>query len=248
MKFALAIDDRCGGGPVKRNHGIKLAAVFFLFLLPSTAAAQYENQDLKSGKKTITKIVIMPPAASLVKSGMKGQEPLVEEAKLFEGGLSVELAEILSGKGFTVTQGAAAFISHEEDSNLKYALSNLQTRYDQVEVQLKKKPKDVRKGRFTLGDEVTNFAPGASADALVLVRANGVVPTAGMKTFVVLSGIGYTRNYARLGISVVDAQTGTILYFANPSITGNFVGKPESMKNSIENSLKEFPVPLHAKK
>jgi hypothetical protein len=233
---------------VKRKMNIQMAAFFFLCLLPCTVAAQYEHQDLKSGRKMITNIAILPPAASLVKSGMKGQEPLVEEAKMLEGGLSIELMEILSGKGFNVTQSAAAFDSLEENTNLKYALSNLQTRYDQVEVLLKKKPKDVRKGRFTLGDEVTNFTPGASADALVFVRANGVVPTAGMKTFVVLSGIGYTRNYARLGISVVDAQTGTILYFANPSITGNFVGKPGSMKNSIENSLKEFQTPLHAKK
>jgi hypothetical protein len=233
---------------VKRKINIQTAAFFFLCLLPCTVAAQYEHQDLKSGKKVITNIVIIPPAASLVKSGMKGQEPLVEEAKTLEGGLSVELMEILSAKGFSVTQGATAFDSPAENPNLKYALSNLQTRYDHVEVLLKKKPKDVRKGRFTLGDEVTNFTPGASADALVFVRANGVVPTTGMKTFVVLSGIGYTRNYARLGISVVDAQTGTILYFANPSITGNFIGKPDSMKNSIENSLKEFQTPLHAKK
>jgi len=225
-----------------------MSLCFLLFILPRTAAAQYENQDLKSGKKVITNLVILPPAASLVKSGMKGQEPLVEEAKTLEGGLSAELTKILSDKGFKVTQSAAAIDSLAENSDLKYALSNLQTRYDQVEVLLKKKPKDVRKGRFTLGDEVTNFTPGASADALVFVRANGVVPTAGMKTFVVLSGIGYTRNYARLGISVVDAQTGTILYFANPSISGNFIGKPDSMKNSIENSLKEFQTPLHAKK
>ncbi len=233
---------------MKRKINIQMAAFFFLCLLPCAAAAQYEHQDLKSGKKVITNIVIMPPAASLVKSGMKGQEPLVEEAKTLEGGLSVELMEILSGKGFSVTQGAAAFDSPAENPKLVYALSNLQARYDQVEVLLKKKPKDVRRGHFTLGDEVTNFTPAPNADALVFIRANGVVPTTGMKTFVVLSGIGYTRNYARLGISVVDAQTGTILYFANPSITGNFVGKPDSMKNSIENSLKEFQTPLRAKK
>ncbi|HTC62054.1 MAG TPA: hypothetical protein VK709_04370 [Candidatus Saccharimonadales bacterium] len=233
---------------MKRKISTPLAAFFFMCLLPCAAAAQNEHQDLKSGKIVISNIVIMPPAATLVKSGMKGQEPLVEEAKSFEGGLSVELMEILSGKGFNVTQGSAAFDSPAENPNLKYALSNLQTRYDQVEILLKKKPKDVRKGRFTLGDEVTNFTPASNADALVFVRANGIVPTAGMKTFVVLSGIGYTRNYAKLGISVVDAQTGTILYFAHPSITGNFVGKPDSMKISIENSLKEFPTPLHAKK
>ena len=233
---------------MKSKINIQMAVFLFLCLLPGAATAQYAHQDLRSRKKVITNIVILPPAATLVKSGMKGQEPLVEEAKTLEGELSSVVTEILSSKGFNVKQNAFTSEALEQNPKLEYAISDLQTRYNQVEVLLKKKPQDVRKGRFTLGDEVTNFTPDSSADALVFVRANGVMPTAGMKTFVVLSGIGYTRNYAKLGISVVDAQDGAILYFANPSISGNFVGNPESMRNGIANSLKEFQAPLHAKK
>ena len=87
---------------------------------------------------------------------------------------------------------------------------------------------------------MVNFAPGAASDALVFVRAKGVVPTAGLKTFVIVTGMGITRNYAKLDISVVDAQTGTVLYFVDPNVYGNFIAKPETMKKAIEKPFSKF--------
>jgi hypothetical protein len=128
----------------------------------------------------------------------------------------------------------------DENSDLKYALTDLQTRYDKLQVLIKKKPKDVRTGRFTMGDEVANLSPGADADALVFVRANGYLPTAGLKTFVIVTGMGVTRNYAQVAISEVDAQAGTVLYFGESNVYGNFLGDPDSMKVKIYNSFSNF--------
>lgn len=71
----------------------------------------------------------------------------------------------------------------------------------------------------------------------MFVRADGYVPTAGLKTFVVVTGMGFARSYAKLEISVADAQTGTILYFTKTNVYGNFLGNPDSMKVKIYNSL-----------
>ena len=94
--------------------------------------------------------------------------------------------------------------------------------------------------RFSLGDEVANFSPGAAADALVFVRANGVIETSGKKAFVVITGMGIAYNRVALDISVVDAQTGSVLYFAKPASGGDFVGKPDSMKEPIDRSFSDF--------
>jgi len=233
---------------MKRTTISMLSCVLPWFLLPCSLAAQYEHPDLKSGKKIIKNILVLPPSASLVKAGMKGNEPLVAESQALESGLSSVVRESLSGMGCNIVQDAFSPAALDQNPDLKYALSDLQTRYDKLQVLLKKKPKDVRAGRFSLGDEVANFSPGAAADALVFIRANGWVVTTGKKAFVALTGMGVMYNHVALDISLVDAQTGTILYFAKPGSGGNFVGNPDSMKKAIDKSFSNFVPPNLSKK
>lgn len=234
-------------GLLLRELRLGLAGVFALLIFPGVLSAQYEHQDLKNGKKVIKKLLVLPPEANLVKSGMKGAEPLPAESHTMEIGLSAEVAQTLSEKGFTVLPDAFSEDVLAQHSDLKYEISDLQARYDKLRILIQKKPKDVRTGRFTLGDEVADLAPGADADALVFVRAEGVVPTTGLKTFVVVTGMGFTRNYARLAISIVDAQTGTVLYFTKPNVFGNFIADPDSMKVRIYNSFSDFKFRYSAK-
>lgn len=225
---------------MKREAIFRIAGIFILFMLPGTLAAQYQSPDLKTGKKLIKNILILPPEASILKSSMKGSEPLVAESHALENGLSLVVGQALSGKGCNILQDAFGADKLDQNSYLKYALSDLQARYDKLQILLSKKPKGVQTSRFSVGDEVANFSSGAAADGLVFVRAKGVVPTAGLKTFVVLTGMGFTRNYAKVNISVVDAQSGTILYFSKPNIYGNFIGEPESMKEAINKAFSNF--------
>jgi hypothetical protein len=219
---------------------IRFAVVFILFVLPGRLAAQYVHQDLKSGKKQVKNVLILPPEANLVKSGMKGAEPLVDESRSMERGVYTVVAKSLTEKGYNVLANAFSVDALDQNSDLKYALTDLQTRYDKLLLLMKKKPKGVRTGRFVLGDEVANLSQGGDADALVFVRANGYLPTAGLKTFVIVTGMGVTRNHAQVASSVVDAQTGTVLYFGECRVYGNFVGDPDSMKVKIYNSLSDF--------
>jgi hypothetical protein len=225
---------------MKRKDFFLMAGVFFLFLLPRAVAAQYQTQGFKIGDRTVKNILIVPPEASITKSSLKGSEPLVAEAQELESDLTPIVARVLSEKGCNILKDPFSSGALDREPQLKYALSDLQARYDKLQVLISKKPKDVRTGRFSLGDEVSNFSPGAAADGLVFVRAKGFVPTTGLKTFVVLTGMGYTYSRVSLDISVVDAQTGTILYFAKPNFSGNFVGKPEDMKTSIVKSFYYF--------
>ena len=53
------------------------------------------------------------------------------------------------------------------DENHRYLLADMQTRYDALLPKLVDKSKDVKKARFTLGDEVMLLNVDKSADALV---------------------------------------------------------------------------------
>jgi hypothetical protein len=223
-------------------------AIFLMSILPAGLRAQLEHADLKEGKRTIHNVLILPAQASITKSGMKGNEALVEESRGVESALASFVGESLASRGCNVLPDAFTPAILEKNPDLKYALADLQTRYDNLQTQIGKKPKDIRTGRFTLGDDVANFSPSASSDALVFVRAFGVVTTGGKKVFGALTGTGGASSYVVVNISVVDAQTGVVLYFAYPTALGDFVGNPDHMKKAIDKSFKDFENPRDRKK
>jgi hypothetical protein len=223
---------------------ILLAGAVTVFAATShSRAAQFEHPDLKSGKKVVHSVLILPPQAKVVKSGMKGSESLVEESHQVEARLPAIVGQALAEKGCSLVPDPFTAAALDKDSDMKYALTDLQAKFDKLRGQLDRKPKDVRTGRFTMGDEVANFSPGASADALVFVRAEGYLSTGGKKAFTALVGSGYATDSIFVSIAVVDAQSGAVLYYARSLATGNFLEKPEHMDKPVKKSFKNFVGP-----
>lgn len=65
----------------------------------------------------------------------------------------------------------------------KCRIADAQQRYDALLPKMLKKTKDIKKGRFTLGDEVSSLAPNDDVDALIFVRAIGSGFTKGRTAF-----------------------------------------------------------------
>ena len=225
-----------------------------LALSLTAQAAQFEHPDLKSGKTLVRSVLILPPQVKVTKAGVKGQEPLIEESQQLEAALTGIVAKVLEEKGCKVLENPFAPAGLEKDPDLKYALADIQGRFDALREQLNRKPKDVRTGRFTLGDEVSKFNPGAAADALVFIRGEGVLLTGGKVVFSALAG-GRARAQMqiKLNIAVVDARSGAILYYGDPTVLGSFLMKnfmkdPEHMVKPIEKSFKNFVGPPASEK
>jgi hypothetical protein len=209
--------------------------------------AQTEGPDQPSGHKMIHSVLILPAMVNIVKSGMKGNDPLVEESHSVEQALSPVVGSVLTDKGCEVLPDVFTAENLEKNPDLKYALADLQSRYDKVEGEMNRKLKDIGKGRYTLGDDVANFSPGAGADALIFVRGQGEVTTGGKKAFSMITGVGNAVNAVGVRIAVVDAQSGEVLYYAISVTTGNFIGEPERMKKPIESTFKKFQNPKNKK-
>ena len=229
--------------PNKQLMGAGLILILVLSVAP-TARAQFANPDLKSGKIALHKVLILPPQAKVLKSGMKGGDSLVEESRAIETALPAIVAKALQDKGCTVLENAFDPGGLDKDQDLKYAVADIQSRFDSLREHMDKKPKDVRKGRYTMGDEVSKFNAGSAADALIFVRAEGVLFTGGKKAFATilggLSGAAATTNTIIVNIAVVDAQSGAVLYYGRSATEGNFVKEPDRMSKPIEKSFKEF--------
>jgi hypothetical protein len=223
----------------------RLAHAGFILLViacnVSLARAQFAHPDLKSGKIVVRKVLIVPVRASVTKSGMKGDEPLIAESRMVEAALPAIIAEAMQEKGCTVLDNAFAPDALEKNQDLKFAVADIQDRFDALRNHLREKPKDVRNGRFTMGDEVANFNPGAAADALVFVRAYGVVNTGGKKVLGAIAGVN-EADYIVVDIAIVDSQSGAVLYYGWSATGGGYLEQPERMKKPIEASFKEWKV------
>jgi hypothetical protein len=208
-------------------------------IFTATAIAQFEHPDFKSGKKHIQTVVLMPVQAEVNRLSMKGPEPMVEESRRVEKDLTPVIVEVLTKLGCKVNDSAASPEAIEKDPELKYVIDDLQKQFDSEMALLVKKSKDVRKGRFTLGDSVTKLPAGDGVDAILFVRASGQVLTGGKKAFGLLIG-GPAFDMVAINVGVVDAKNGDVLYFAKPFMLKNLAKDPGDTKSGIEKSFKNF--------
>jgi hypothetical protein len=220
---------------------LKVSVVAVLIVLYSVQAlAQFEHPDLKSHKKQVLSLLYMPAQVKLTRVGMKGAEPMMEESRQTEVALSSVIIKVLQELGYKVDQEALAPAVLQKDSDLRYTVDDLQKKFDDELQRMNRKAKDVRKGRFTLGDEVTKLPAGEGVDALLFVRAEGQVLTGGKKAFGVLVGVGGSSDTAFMHFGVVDSKTGDILYFARPVALRNIAKDSEKTAGVVKKSFKNF--------
>lgn len=221
---------------------ILITSVFFLFANASLPA-QIAHPDLTSGKIKIKNVAILPPAIRIVKSGVKGNEEMVEESRNAENALVPLIANALRKQGCTVDDKQFSNERPQNDEESKYALADTQRRFDEVYAQINKNKKDIKKGRFTLGEDISKVNPGGAMDALIFVRGSGTMITTGKAVTASLAG---NRQLGNLyyDITVVDAHSGAVLYFSHVNNGGAMVRMitiTDQSQKWIEESLKNFP-------
>ena len=146
---------------------------------------------------------------------------------------------VLQDLGYKVDHDTLGTTALEKDADLRYSVDDLQKKFDEQLGLMNRKSKDVRKGRFTLGDEVTKLPAGEGVDSLLFVRAEGQVLTGGKKTFGILVG-GAKNDMAFMHFGVVDAKTGDVLYFARPVALRNIAKDSEKTKGVVKRAFKNF--------
>ena len=99
---------------------------------------------------------------------------------------------------------------------------------------------DVAPAARTMGERRRQFQSGCSRGRAGLhARASGVLTTGGKKAFAVAVG-GNASDFVFVDITVVDSQTGNILFFTYTGSRGNFVEDTGRMGKPIEKSFKDF--------
>ena len=219
--------------------------LFLLFFSSVLGCQQIQSQYLhpKIANKTVTvrSAVILPAKVELTKVSAKGSEMMVAESEQASDQIFDVVGQILQEKKINVLKSPFDNKSGALDEDRKYTLANLQARYDALLPKLVNKSKDVKKGRFSLGDEVMVLNVDKSADALIFIRGQGRVFTKGKTAFSILNPFSMDLPVLFITVGIVDAHTGEVLVFTKPLAASKVVKDPKKLNKLIKSSLKKLP-------
>jgi hypothetical protein len=148
------------------------------------------------------------------------------------------VAEVLSKQKQVATLPASA-PSAEGDAQQKYNVADFQTKFDDLLPKIMKKRSDVKKGRFSMGDEVLNLNLEKNTDAVIFIRGEGKKLTGGKTAFRML--VGGMPAYLRLQIGMIDARSGEVLLYTDPMFAGDPTTAVDRLRKALEQGFKKLP-------
>jgi hypothetical protein len=231
--------------PVRLHSSCKLrivtvafSALLFIAVSPLATRAQFLHPKISSREVTVRKVVILPARVDVVRDSMKGPEGMAAESEELSGRVERAVAGVLSDQKHIATLSAPASPA-AGDAQGKYTVTDIQTKFDELLPKVMKKRKDVKKGRFSIGDEVLNLNLDKSADAIVFIRGRGQKLTSGKKAFVML--VGGMPAYLMMQIGIIDAHTGEVLVYTDPVFAGDPTTAIDRLRTALEKGFKKLP-------
>jgi hypothetical protein len=223
----------------------RISRVLFIVLVSLLAAqqaqAQYLHPKIIEKKVTIHNAVILPAKVELTKESAKGSEMMVAESEQASVQVLGAVEQSLQNKNISVLKSPFNEKPEEMSQDRKYTLANIQARYDALLPKLVDKSKDVKKGRFSLGDEVAVLDVDKSTDVLIFIRGSGKVFTKGKTAFSLLNPFNADFPILFITVGIVDAHSGEVLVFTKPVSASKVVNKPKDLNKLILKSLKKLP-------
>lgn len=207
-------------------------------MLPLVVRAQFLHPKINSRELTIRNVIILPAKVSIVRDSMKGPEGMAAESEELSARVEKALADVLSDKHVSTLSGPASSLTGDGPQQ-SYAVADIQARFDALLPKVMKKRSDVKKGRFSMGDEVLNLNPVKSADAIIFIRGQGQKLTSGKKAFTLL--VGGMPAYLKLQIGIVDAHNGEVLLYTDPIFVGDPTTAVDRLRKALEKGFKKLP-------
>jgi hypothetical protein len=201
--------------------------------------AQYLHPKIVEKQVTIHNAVILPAKVEITKESAKGSEMMVAESADISGTVTNAVGQALREKKIGVVTNS--FDPAAMDDDRKYKLADIQSRYDALLPKLVNKSKDIKKARFTLGDEVMLLNVHKDADALVFIRGQGRVFTKGKTAFSIINIFSFDFPFALITVGIVDARSGEVLAFTKPLSASKVLKDPKALNKMIAKSLKKLP-------
>jgi hypothetical protein len=223
-----------------RSVALKMFALTALLTVSGLhqVQAQFLHPKIQSKETTIRRVVVLPAKVNVVRDSMKGPEGMAAESDELSTRVASMVAEVLSKKKNVATVPATPAAGADGDSQ-KYNVADFQTKFDDLLPRIMKKRSDVKKGRFSMGDEVLNLNVEKGTDAVVFIRGEGKKLSGGKQAFNLL--VGGVPAYLRLQIGIVDARNGEVLLYTDPIFPGDPTTAIDRLRKALEKGFKKLP-------
>jgi hypothetical protein len=215
-----------------RRMYLAFAIAILVCISASTAFASvlqtnssYAQHKVSSGKFPIHSACMMPPQGNLIKIGIAGAEEMPQESNTWAEALEAVVESHLKARGISVTSATNPLSSDASEDEIKGVISQVQQKFKTVSVLMYKKPRDIAKAAYTLGDQVGMLPCSENSDILVFVHGRGQVITGARSAMT--AAIGGPADVADLFITLADAKTGEILDLIQLYPDGNFLLVPD---------------------
>ena len=216
-----------------------LATLLLIGFNSHSIQAQFLHPKIKSKETTIRTVVVLPAKVNVVRDSMKGPEGMAAESDELSVRVEKMIAEVLSKKKNVTTLSPSTAQSGQGASQPNYSVADFQTKFDDLLPKIMKKRSDVKKGRFTMGDEVLNLNLDKTTDAIVFIRGEGKKLTGGKTAFTLL--VGGVPAYLRLQVGIVDARNGDVLLYTDPIFGGDPTTAVDRLRKALEKGFKKMP-------
>jgi len=215
-----------------------LTTLFLIGVVSQSVHAQFLHPKITKKETTIRNVVVLPAKVNVVRDSMKGPEGMAAESDELSVRVEKIIAEVLL-KEKQVTTLPSAGPTPNDGNSQQYNVADFQTKFDDLLPKIMKKRSDVKKGRFSMGDEVLNLNLEKSTDAIVFIRGEGKKLTGGKTAFTML--VGGVPAYLRLQIGVVDARNGEVLLYTDPMLRGDPTTAVDRLRDALKKGLKKLP-------
>ncbi len=199
----------------------------------TTPSWSYENRKVTSGEFLIRTACMMPVAGKLSKVTMKGGEGMSKETDNWTTTLQNMVEAHLKTAGVQLLQANDPLASGASDDEIQQVILQLNQKYGEIAKTLNRKPKDIGKSRFTIGDDAALLPCSAKADVLVFVEGEGQITSGGKKAMGMIVGGSSNTSYATLILTMVDAKSGEVVAFSRMSNAESFGEKFVDQTESV---------------
>jgi len=200
-----------------------ISAGFFASCASATTPSwSYENRKVTSGEFLIRTACMMPVEGKLSRVTMKGGAGMSKETETWTTTLQNMVEAHLKTAGVQLYEAADPLASGASDDEIQQVILQLNQKYGEITKTLNRRPKDIGKSRYTIGDEATLLPCAAKADVLVFVEGEGQVTSGGKKAMGMIVGGSGNTSYATLVLTMADAKTGEIVAFSRMSNAESF--------------------------
>jgi hypothetical protein len=216
-----------------------LTTLFLATVASESIQAQFLHPKLQSKQTTVQNVVVLPAKVNIVRDSMKGPEGMAAESDELSVRVETMISDVLL-KQKQVTTLPAPQANTAGDAQKQYGVADVQTKFDELLPKIMKKRSDVKKARFSMGDQLLDLNLEKRVDAIIFIRGAGKKLTGGKTAFTML--VGGTQAYLRLQIGIVDARNGDVLLFTDPMLLGDPTTAIDRLRKALEKGLKKLPV------